>query len=304
MNKRSHMDSRRLGIFLAVVDTGGFSTAADALDVSQPAVSQAVRELEDDLGTLLFHRLGRRVRLTPAGEALVLPARQARHDLRVGREAVREVAALGSGHLDLACLPTLAVAPLAPLVGAFRAAHPGISIRLADPQDTAELVHFVRAGESEVGIAERLHAEGLVSVDLGSQQFWVVLPPGSPAPVPFRLRDLATYPLVATPPGSSTRKLLDDALDDAGVTTEVAVEAAQREAILPLIAAGAGAGLLPRPLAETARGLHCVVVEPKPAVSRAFALLHRPGTLTPAARRFVDLAVTSSSQAKQQALES
>ena len=66
MHKQSHMDSRRLGIFLSVVDEGGFTAAADALGMSQPAVSQAVRELEDDLGALLFHRIGRGVALTPA----------------------------------------------------------------------------------------------------------------------------------------------------------------------------------------------------------------------------------------------
>jgi len=285
------MDSRRLGIFLSVVDEGGFTAAADALGMSQPAVSQAVRELEGDLGAALFHRIGRGVTLTPAGEVLVLPARQARHDLRLGRMAVEEVSGLQGGRLDLACLPTLAVAPLAPLVGAFRAAHPGVSIRLSDPQDTAELLEFVRSGESEVGLVERLEAEGLTTVALRAQEFLVVLPPGSTAASPFGLRDLAALPLVATPPGSSTRGLLDDSLRRSAVTATVVVEAAQREALLPLIVAGAGAGLLPRPLADVARTLGCVVVEPHPKVSRAVALIHRSGPLTSAASRFVELAL-------------
>ena len=237
--------------------------------MSQPAVSQAIRELEQDLGTLLFHRLGRVVTPTAAGEALVLPARQAQHDLHVGRQVVAEVAGLGAGRLDLACLPTLAVSPLAPLVGAFRAAYPGVSIRLSDPENSAELLHFVRSGESEVGLVERVEADGLVTVDLPSQEFLVVLAPGSEAASPFRLRDLASYPLVAAPPGSSTRRLLDEALKKAATKATVVVEAAQREALLPLIVAGAGAGLLPRPLAEIAGTLGCVVVEPHPkAISR------------------------------------
>jgi len=219
-----------------------------------------------------------------------LPARQARRDLEIGRLAVQEVAGLKAGRLDLACLPTLAVAPLAPLVGAFRASYPKVSIRLTDPQDTAELLHFVRSGEAEVGVTERLDAEGLVTVELWSQEFLVVLPPGSTASSPFSVRELATLPLVATPPGSSTRRLLDDALKRSAAHAVVAVEAAQREALLPLIVAGAGAGLLPRPLADIARTLGCVVVEPHPKVSRAVALIHRDGPVTPAARRFVELA--------------
>jgi LysR family transcriptional regulator, carnitine catabolism transcriptional activator len=287
------MDARRLGIFLAVVDEGGFTAAGDALEISQPAVSQAIRELEADLGVLLFHRLGRGVALTPAGEALVAPARQARRDLEIGRAAVAAVAGLKVGRLDLACLPTLAIAPLAPLVGEFRSAYPGVSVRLADPANTAELLQFVRSGHSEVGIVNVLEAEDLVSVPLASQDFLVVLPPGSEGGSPFPLRELAALPLVAAPAGSSTRGLLDEALEEVAAAAEarVVVEAAQREALLPLIVAGAGAGLLPRPLAHVAAVLGCVVAEPLPAVRRTVALVHRPGPLTPAAGAFIDLAL-------------
>ncbi len=284
------MDTRRLAIFLAVVEEGGFTLAADSLGIAQPSVSQAVRELEDDLGAVIFHRLGRSVRLTPAGEALVLAARQVRRDLENGRQAVEEVAGLGRGRLDLACLPTLTAAPLAPLVGAFRTAHPDVSIVLSDPEDTAELLEFVRSGRSEVGLVEHVAVDDLETVPLGPQDFLVVLPPGTPAQSPYRLRQLAGMPLVAAPVGSSTRAMLDDALRSVGTSGRVVVEAAQREALLPLIASGSGAGLLPRPMAELARALDCVVLEPSPGVSRAVALVHRAGPLTPAAARFVELA--------------
>jgi len=287
------MDSRRLGIFLAVVDHGGFTAAGDALDISQPAVSQAVRELEVELGTPLFHRIGRRVTLTSAGEALVLPARQARHDLEVGRRAVEDVAGLSTGHLELACLPTLAIAPLAPLVGAFRSAHPGIRIRLADPGSTDELVGLVRSGHAEVGIVEPVTGPGLRTIPLDRQEFLAVLPPGSSAPDPLPLVQLAEFPLVAAPLGTSTRGLLEDALRRVGRGASVVVEAAQREALLPLIVDGAGAGLLPKPLAEVARALSCVVRTPRPAVTRSVVVLHRDGPLTPAARRFLELAGAS-----------
>ena len=288
------MDSRRLGIFLAVVDHGGFTAAGDALDISQPAVSQAVRELEAELETPLFHRIGRGVSLTPAGEALVLPARQARHDLEVGRRAVADVAGLTTGHLDLACLPTLAIAPLAPLVGAFRSAHPGVGIRLADPGSTGELVELVRSGHAEVGIVEPVEVPGLRTIPLDRQEFLAVLPPGSSAPDPLPLARLAELPLVAAPLGTSTRGLLEEALHRVGRAASVVVEAAQREALLPLIVDGAGSGLLPKPLAEVARALACVVRVTRPTVTRSVVLLHRDGPLTPAARRFLELARTGS----------
>ncbi|HWC37442.1 MAG TPA: LysR family transcriptional regulator, partial [Acidimicrobiales bacterium] len=154
------MDLRRLTLFLAVADNGGFSRAADALGMSQPAVSQAVRELEGELGAVLFHRLGRSVQLTAAGNALVGPARQALRDVDTGRAAVRAVAGLAAGQLDLCALPTLAVHPLGPIVGSFRRAHPGIQVVLSAPEDTASLINLVRSGRSELGMTEAVTAPG------------------------------------------------------------------------------------------------------------------------------------------------
>src|ERR1700677_2246743 len=81
------MDSHRLRHFLAVVDHGGFTAAAQAVYVSQPALSLAVKELEAELGVALFVRTGRKVRLTAAGVALLGPARQVLRDLETGEAA-------------------------------------------------------------------------------------------------------------------------------------------------------------------------------------------------------------------------
>jgi DNA-binding transcriptional LysR family regulator len=285
------MDLRRLTLFLAVADNGGFSRAADAVAMSQPAVSQAVRELEGELGTALFHRLGRSVQLTAAGEALVGPARQALRDVDTGQAAVRAVAGLEGGELDLCALPTLAVHPVGPIVGDFRRAHPSVRVVLSAPEDTASLVNLVRSGRSEVGITEDVTASGLVVHNLGDQDFLMVLPPGSDARSPLPLRRLAGMPLVAGPPETSTRRLLDEAFTTAGVAPGVAVVTAQREALLPLVLAGAGATLLPRPLAEVASRLGCVVASPTPAVRRKVVVAHRDTPLTPSAERFVDMAL-------------
>src|SRR4051794_28969743 len=119
------MDLRQLGYVVAVVDEGGFTRAAEAMHVAQPSLSQAVRTLEAELGVELFHRSARAVRLTAAGQALLGPARQALRDAASARAAVAAVVGLEAGHLDLTCLPTLAVHPLTELVGRFRRAHPG-----------------------------------------------------------------------------------------------------------------------------------------------------------------------------------
>src|SRR5438477_7322182 len=236
------MDLRRLRLFLAVVDGGGMTRAAEAEHVSQPSVSQAIRELEAELGTPLFHRVGRRVVLTAAGEALVEPARQVLRDVETGRAAVEAVAGLTAGRLDLVALPTLAVDPLAPLVGAFRVEHPGVELVLADPADSAEVVELVASGACELGITVEAIAEpGLTAHRLGTQDLLAVLPPGTRASHAMAIGTLSKFPLVAAPPGTATRQQLEDAFADAGVVPHIAVVAAQREAILPLVLAGAGA---------------------------------------------------------------
>ena len=174
------MDLRRLRLFLAVVDHGGMTRAAEFEHVSQPSVSQAVRELEAELGTPLFHRVGRGVVPTAAGEALVGPARQVLRDVEVGQAAVAAVAGLASGRLDLVALPTLVVDPVAPLVGAFRLAHPGVTIALADPADAGELDELVATGACEIGVTvDRPSAATLATHVLGSQDLLAVLPPGT-----------------------------------------------------------------------------------------------------------------------------
>src|SRR5690242_11627317 len=100
------MDLRQLSYVLAVVDNGGFTAAADAMHVTQPALSQAVATLERELGVPLFHRTGRTVTLSSAGEALVGPARQALRDAATARSAVEAVIGLDAGRLDVVCLPT------------------------------------------------------------------------------------------------------------------------------------------------------------------------------------------------------
>jgi LysR family transcriptional regulator, carnitine catabolism transcriptional activator len=284
------MDLRRLRLFLAVVDSGGFTAAADAVHVAQPAVSLAVRELEAELGAPLLVRSRNGARLTPAGEALVGPARQALSDVENATAAVAAVTGLVAGRLDLASLPTLAADPVADLVGRFRVAHPAVSVRLGAPQDLEELADSVRSGAAEVGITEQGDANRtLVEVRLGEQKLFAVSPRGGPTS-PLRLDRLANVPLVLSPAGSSLRDVVDTALAEAGVRADVAVETAQRDALIPLVLAGAGTTFLPTTLARAAGQLGASVRATTPRLRRTIVLVHRAGDLGPAAHRFLALA--------------
>ncbi|MGZ4676665.1 MAG: LysR family transcriptional regulator, partial [Acidimicrobiia bacterium] len=100
------MDMRKLELFVAVVDAGGFTAAAAAVHVAQPSISLAVRELERELRTPLLVRSRRGVELTAAGRALLGPARRALREVANAAAAVDEVIGLRAGRLDVASLPT------------------------------------------------------------------------------------------------------------------------------------------------------------------------------------------------------
>jgi LysR family transcriptional regulator, carnitine catabolism transcriptional activator len=287
------MDLRQVEYVLAVVERGSFTKAAASMQVSQPSLSDGIRRLEAELGARLFHRLARRVELTDAGRAFVGPARQLARDRDAVFESVATVRDLHGGTLDLVSLPTLAADPLGRLVGGFRKAHPGIAVRIAAPEDDGAVVAMVLDGRSELGLTElRPLRDELVSVSLERQELVAVCPPRTRLAASGRLpvARLRGMPLVTTPPGTSTRDLLDRALASAGVEALIAVETSQREAIAPLVLSGAGTSFLPARLAEPLAAQGAVVARLVPTLTRTIGLVHRPSPLTPAARAFVELA--------------
>src|SRR2546430_8380510 len=178
------MEIRQIEYVVGVVERGGFRGAAEALHVTQPALSEGIRRLEAELGLELFHRVGRRALLPSAGEAFLEPARQVLRDLGVLRTSVEAVGGLTAGTLDVVALPTLAVDPLATLVGSFRHPHPDVVVRVDQPEDAAAVATRVRSGRSELGLTELPVAEpALVSPHLTEQELILVLPTHSPPPL-------------------------------------------------------------------------------------------------------------------------
>ncbi len=288
------LDVRRLSLFLAVVDHGGFSKAAAAVHLSQPALSQAIAELEAELGGPLFHRLSRSVTLTDAGQSLLGPARSVMRAIDQARQVTGEVTGLARGRLELSALRTLSADPLPALLGRFVAAHPRIEVHLASPDDPAQLVEQVRSGAVEMGLtAAGPVPTGLVVVPLGSQHLQAVFPPDHPTVAKVVTpAELAGVGLIVTPRGSSGRDLLEGWMGAAGVELSVAVETTQREALLPLVLAGAGTALLPAGTARMATANGAVVADLEPALVRDLFLVHRPGLLTPAASAFLATAAS------------
>lgn len=293
------MDLRQLRYFLAVVDKGGVHRAAEALFVSQPSVSQTLRGLEKDLGTTLFHRVGRRLVLTPAGEALVPAAWEVMHGVTLAQSVVAAVDGLRSGQLIITSTSSQAASPLAPLVGHFLELYPGVHVTVRSASHRDDVVSALRVGDAELGLYARPVSEaapaGLDLQPVEVQRYLCVardadaLPAGSG---PVRPEHLAGARLIVGQPGTGMRRAADLVLAGAEGSSAV-VQIEHREALLPLVLAGAGVAVV----AEAFRGLALasglIVRELDVPEALAVDLMHRPGPVSPAARAFLAVAATT-----------
>lgn len=287
------MDRRQLEYFLAVVEHGGFTNAARVLHVAQPSLSHAIAALEGELGGLLFHRLPHGAELTSVGQALVGPARQVMRDLATASASVRSVLDLSAGQLDIVAQTTLAMDPLAGMIGRFLCDHPKVTVRVTDPERGSEVDRIVRTGQSEVGLVHAsMPMRGLDGIQLAEQDLYLVVSPSGQKPEKDSVgrSRLAELRFVATPSGSATRDILDTTMRELGTVPTIAVETAHRAMIVPLVLAGAGAALLPRSMAEDAATKGAWVGPVRPALRYRGRLVWRPGPLSPAAASFVDMA--------------
>ncbi|HEX6360485.1 LysR family transcriptional regulator [Actinophytocola sp.] len=286
------MDVRQLRYFLAIVDHGSVHRAAQELFVAQPSVSQALRSLERDLGTDLFHRTGRKLVLTPAGERLIDPAREVLRGVELARATVEAVNGLRSGRLVIVSMPSQAVSPLAPMVSRFRAAFPLVEVAVRAAATPPEVISAVRAGTAELGMLGTPtvgpELAGLSVHQLETQSFVVVAATDGDLPAGDRVAmdALAGRRLIVGQHGTGMRRVADDVLRRSP-GARIAVEVEHREAVLPLVLARVGVAVLSESWRELARSAGAVVKDLASDEVLRVCLVHREGRLSPAAAAFV-----------------
>lgn len=275
------MERRHLEYFLAVAEAGSFTRAAAMLNLAQPSLSHTIAALERELDSVLFHRLGRGVKLTPAGEALLEPARRALRSFHLAKGAVRSVEDTGYGHLSIISGTLWAIEPLVRMIGEFRLVHPAAQFTVADPSTRAEVLDAVRTGEADFGLLDGTAPAGaLASRWLVDHELVAVLPHRSSlSATSVSVTDLVPMGLISTPRDTPLRVLLDEQLELAGHPPEVAVETAHLASVVPLVLAGAGAALLPEGLASDAAAKGARVVRLTPATRARVHIIWHPGRL-------------------------
>jgi len=282
------MDFRRLAYFVAVVEHGSVSGAATALRVAQPSLSQSIRALERDLGVTLFDRRHRRLTLTAEGTALLEPARRVLDDVAAARAAVRHTST--PGILNVTVHDVLAV-DLTDVLADLRRVRPDMSVRLFAAKDEDDVVRLLVDGQCDVGLTYLpVRHPDLRGHPLGTRSVSLVLP-GAEAdrPDPLPLAALSGMALVDTlKEVTAARTAIRATLRSHGVAMRPAVRSAHREAIVPLVQAGAGVAFVSEWYAREAAARGAVVRRLDPPIEVTYGLLFREAAMSPAARLFVD----------------
>ncbi|MCA1854565.1 CysB family HTH-type transcriptional regulator [Massilia oculi] len=222
---------------------------ANALFTSQPGVSRQIRELEDELGVVIFERNGKRLTgLTPPGKDILRIVEKLLVEAENLQQASAEFAAQDSGTLTVAVTHTQARYALPQVVQSFRNAFPGVRIALQQsaPEHIAE---WVLSGRADIGIAtEGLTAfPDLVSFPCYRWSHLVVAPEGHPifsSRQPLRLEDLAEHPLITYDVGFTGRSHIDAAFVEAGLAPDIVLTAMDSDVIKQYVALGMGVGIV------------------------------------------------------------
>ena len=243
------MDLRQLRYFVEIVESGSFSKAASRLHVAQPALSQHVRRMEEELGVALQHRGTQGVMPTEAGERLGRHARRLLDEFAEIPESVRDAAATPRGEVRFGMPGTVAERLAVPLIEAARARYPGIRIRVVEAM-SGYVPDWLRRGDVDLAmIYGAADPRGLTVHHALSEE--ICLFAGASIRDARRsgravsLKHAARLPLIVPGPGHGLRDLIDDAARAARATVSPAIEIDSYSQIKKLAMRGLGFGMLP-----------------------------------------------------------
>ncbi len=240
----------QLRLLAAVIDSGGFSRAATALDLSQPAVSHQLKALAGAIGAPVVEVVGRRVRLTQAGELLYDHAKRILAEFEAAGSSLDELRGLKRGRLRVAGDTTVGIYVLPDLLGAFRKDHPSIEVQLAVDNRQGVYRRLV-AGEVDFVVSGRRWEEPsipLVVRPLLANELIAIASVHHPlAHRPsVTLAELAAQPFIVRELGSGTRETAEEAMRAAGLSIRPVMELASNGAIKRAVAQDLGVSILSR----------------------------------------------------------
>lgn len=272
------MTPRQLKAFTSVAETLSFARACERLHMSQPALSLAIKSLEESLGGRLLTRTTREVRLTPEGAELLPQALQLLADWENLRERLRQRFTLQRGRVTMAAMPSFAANVLPGMLREYRDLHPNLEITIQDVVQE-QVLDLVESGRVELGFGFEPEARDVFAfASLFIDRFMAIVAADSPLAGAGTVSwmQLLSQEFITLQRPSSTRRLLEELLAAKGLKLRIAHECHQLATVGQLVAAGLGVSVVPS-LCErqmSALGIRCLRVQ-RPSIHKAVGLITR-----------------------------
>jgi DNA-binding transcriptional LysR family regulator len=241
------MDLRQLEIIRAIADTGSFTAAGEKLHVSQSAISRQILLLEDELGEPVFHRIGRRIRITPAGESLLQLSNRVFQDLEETVSAISDKQETLRGTLRLVGGMTVCLYVFPLLLAEVRRIHPNLDVKIT-VGSAERSIAMLRSGVGDLGmITLPVEATDLVSVPVLNEELLLVTYPAHPLAKKKQVvpSDLTRQPFVLFETGSITRRIVDQFFVGERIDPEIVMETENVEIIKAMVRHGLGISIIP-----------------------------------------------------------
>lgn len=264
------MQIHQLRYFCAVARTGSFTRAAQHEHLAQPSLSQQIRKLEDELGTKLFDRLGRTVRLTQLGEAFLPRAEEILRQVATAKLEIQEMAGAEQGKLVIGAIPTIAPYFLPSCLASFARKFPRVQVSVIE-EVTDELLKRIHDGTIDLGLlALPVPAPHCLSHELFRERMYVVVPRH------HRLADLSKVhlkqieddPFLLLKEGHCFRDNALSACSRARIRPNVVFESGQFSTILAMVSAGSGVSVVPEMAVENREGCKFLPIADESAFRR------------------------------------
>lgn len=289
------MDVRQLRYLVALAEERHFTRAAAREHIAQPALSQQIRRLEDELGLALVDRTTRRVTVTQAGELLVDRARRILAEVEAAQSELQALRGVQAGHVTVGAMHTMGPIDVSLALAIFHERYPAVELTVRE-MSSEELAEMLRVDELDLAflsVTERIESHGLGLHQLVSEELVVILPLDHPLADRDRIRmaELAHEQFISYRQGARLRELLNAAGEHAGFEPQVKLESNESQRIRRLVARRMGVAILPRSDAVGPGAEVCVAELVEPTLRRDITLAWREERrLPPAAAEFLKLA--------------
>ena len=286
------MDIAGLQAFISVAENASFSAAADALHLTQPAVSKRIASLEAELNNRLFDRIGRQIQLTEAGRALLPRAQSIINEVQDSQRAISNLSSSVAGQLHIGTSHHVGLHRLPPVLRNYNQSFPDVEL---DMQflDSEQACKAVLHGDLELGIVTLPpdNTDPLTLIPLWNDPLHIVTSKDHPLATAtnIQLQSLANHPAILPARGTFTREVIEEMLQPSDIKLQVRLSTNYLETIRMMVEIGLGWSVLPETMLHS--GL-CSINVKNVQLSRQLGIVHHTDrTLSNAAQAMADLLI-------------